>query len=113
MRTTRAAAAATLISALLIGCSKTPETRGADAQPAVPAQAVPGTQAGGSGDTSVPPVAAVMVPPDAKPAEAASAGRTNSAMSPREESTAMPLPGQNNDHSAPLSTAKPAASSPR
>ena len=35
------------------------------------------------------------------------AGRANKTMSRAEESTAMPLPGQNNDHSAPLPPAKP------
>ena len=38
------------------------------------------------------------------------AGRANKTMSRAEESTAMPLPGQNNDHSAPLPPAKPASS---
>jgi hypothetical protein len=54
-----------------------------------------------------------MLPAEAKPAEPASAGRGNAAMSPAQESTAMPLPGQNNDHSAPLSSSQPAASASR
>ncbi len=37
-------------------------------------------------------------------------GRSNRTMSAAQESTAMPMPGQNNDHSAPLTPAKPASS---
>ena len=40
------------------------------------------------------------------------AGRSNSAMSRAQESTAMPLPGQNNDHSAALNLPKVPASGP-
>lgn len=40
------------------------------------------------------------------------AGRSNSAMSRTQESTAMPMPGQNNDHSAALTPPKAAASDP-
>lgn len=36
--------------------------------------------------------------------------RSNRTMSAAQESTAMPIPGQNNDHSAPLIPAKPASS---
>jgi hypothetical protein len=35
--------------------------------------------------------------------------RSNAAMTPAQEFAAMPLPGQTNDHSAPLSTGKPAS----
>jgi hypothetical protein len=40
------------------------------------------------------------------------AGRSNSAMSRAQESSAMPMPGQNNDHSAPVNPPKP-SSAPR
>lgn len=37
-------------------------------------------------------------------------GPTDGTRVPSKESTSMPMPGQNNDHSAPLSSAKPASS---
>jgi hypothetical protein len=37
-------------------------------------------------------------------------GRSNDTISAAQESTAMPMPGQNNDHSAPLGPAKRATS---
>jgi hypothetical protein len=40
------------------------------------------------------------------------AGRSNTEMSRTQESTAMPLPGQNNDHSAAITLPKQAAKSP-
>ena len=40
------------------------------------------------------------------------AGRSNNAMSRAQESTAMPMPGQNNDHSAALNQPKVPASGP-
>lgn len=40
------------------------------------------------------------------------AGRSNNAMSRTQESTAMPMPGQNNDHSAALTPPKATASDP-
>jgi hypothetical protein len=40
----------------------------------------------------------------------ATAGRTNGTMTRAEESSAMPMPGQNNDHSAPIGPAKRASS---
>jgi hypothetical protein len=36
-------------------------------------------------------------------------GRSNNTMSATQESTAMPMPGQNNDHSAPLGPARRAS----
>ena len=97
--------------ALLGGCQKTPAEiaaatlrYGAGAPAPGAAQAVPGTLAGSAANTSVPPANTVMAPATAQPAEPASAGRTNTGMTRAQESSAMPLPGQNNDHSAPLST---------
>jgi hypothetical protein len=55
----------------------------------------------------VPAADAVVTPATATKADAP-AGRTNSSMTREQESSKMPLPGQNNDHSAPLSPAKPA-----
>jgi hypothetical protein len=103
-------------AALLGGCQKTPTELeaaalrdGAGATAPRSAQAVPGTQAGSAANTSVPPANTVMAPATVQPAEPASAGRTNTSMTRAQESSAMPIPGQNNDHSAPLSsTTRPA-----
>lgn len=66
--------------------------------------------AAGVTDTSVPSAGSVLTP--AIPAKAdPAAGRSNNSMSRTQESSAMPLPGQNNDHSAPLTPA-PRASAP-
>lgn len=60
-------------------------------------------------DASVPSAASVMAPATQASAADASTGRANKSMSRAEESTAMPLPGQNNDHSAPLPPARRAS----
>lgn len=63
------------------------------------------------GDSSVPSATSVMTP--AKAAEpAASAARTNDGLTRAQQSIAMPMAGQNNDHSAPLAAGK-GASSPK
>jgi hypothetical protein len=73
----------------------------------VPAEvAVP---SGSAASTSVPDAASVFTPAAETKTDPA-AGRSNNTMSRTEESTAMPLPGQNNDHSAPLPPAKRASS---
>lgn len=77
-----------------------PATAAVDTQPAAAASS--------SVDPSVPPVATVMSPPNETKVDP-TAGRTNKAMTGVQESTAMPMPGQNNDHSAPLSPAKGAS----
>ena len=55
----------------------------------------------GSG-TSVPTAASVFPPAAQSPSPAAASVRTNKTMTRSEEATAMPMPGQNNDHSAPV-----------
>lgn len=60
-------------------------------------------------DTSVPAAASVFGATSAASASAAGA-RLNQSMSRAQESAAMPMPGQNNDHSAPLGPPKPASS---
>jgi len=91
---------------LLAGCDP---RRSDPPKPAVmPSQGVGSISPAAGGDTSVPPAASVVgVSPPAVPA--APPGRTNSTMTRAEETGAMPLPGQNNDHSAPLAVPKPAA----
>jgi hypothetical protein len=60
-------------------------------------------------DTSVPSADSVFAPL----AEAAKidspGGRTNASLTDAQETRAMPMPGQANDHSAPLAPAKPAS----
>lgn len=77
-----------------------PRAESAAAEVVTPAPAVP---------TSVPPADSVMAPARDVPPPDATAGRSNSTMSRAEESTAMPMPGQNNDHSAPVVPAKRAS----
>ena len=95
----RAAAAASFVVMALAGCGKAP------AGPTMPAPV-----AASAGDTSVPDAASVFAPASASASSAdASAGRSNRPMSGAQESAAMPMPGQNNDHSAPLGPARPAS----
>ena len=62
-------------------------------------------------DASVPSAASVMAPAMQASAADAATGRDNKTMSRAEESTAMPMAGQNNDHSAPLPPARRASGS--
>lgn len=59
-------------------------------------------------DASVPAAASVLTPATAAP-QPASAGRTNDELTRAQESTAMPMAGQNNDHSAPLAAGRGAS----
>ena len=99
-------AALVMTALVLSACNKKPS------QPPVPVLApaqsptVPTTA--GAADTSVPEAGAVLAPATAVKADPA-AGRSNSTMTRTQESRAMPLPGQNNDHSAPLTPANPAS----
>lgn len=74
----------------------------------LPAESAMAPASGAS--TSVPAAASVFTPGMANKVEPATT-RSNKTMSRAEESTAMPLPGQNNDHSAPLPPAKRASGS--
>ena len=73
---------------------------------------------GAAGDASVPPAEDVFSKsqsgsqsaPGATPAPAPASTRSNSKMSRAEESAAMPMAGQNNDHSAPTAASAPASS---
>jgi hypothetical protein len=114
MLTPRAAAAVCLLAAGLIGCQKTPDaTRppAPDTAASSSAQTFPGTQSDSPTTTSVPPADAGVAPATTKASEPGASGRTNTNMTRAQESSAMPMPGQNNDHSAPLS--KPASSAQR
>ena len=73
---------------------------------------------GAAGDPSVPPAESVFPrsqggsqdAPGANPAPAPAPTRSNSKMSRAEESAAMPMAGQNSDHSAPTAASAPASS---
>ena len=98
----RTATALGLIALALSACHKP-----APVSPAPTVMAVPngsGAAPVNSAGTSVPPADSVLTPAAAAKADPA-AGRTNSSMTRAQESSAMPLPGQNNDHSAPLTPA--------
>jgi|GEM_PF-1634506 len=101
---------------LLAACDQEPpaplNTRaGAGASGSVPTQ-------GTAGDTSVPRAESVFsttqvgvtAAAGTPPASAAAPTRSNSKMSRAEESAAMPMAGQNNDHSAPAAASAPAGS---
>lgn len=59
-------------------------------------------------DPSVPPAETVRAPAEAASADP-TAARSNTPLSAAQESAAMPLPGQNNDHSAPAAPAERAS----
>ncbi|WP_338412874.1 hypothetical protein [uncultured Sphaerotilus sp.] len=107
-RPSRALQVAAVIATALVlsACNKKPSQ---PPSPVVaPAQNPSVPTSSGAADPSVPEAGSVLTP--AVPAKAdPAAGRSNSAMSRTQESSAMPLPGQNNDHSAPLTPAKPAS----
>lgn len=105
MRTSITAVFACAAASLLVACSKASPEPGPDL---AHLPKVPGTQAGGVSDSSVPKADTVISPVPATQADPAAA-RANRTMSPAQESSAMPMPGQNNDHSAPLTPAGPAS----
>jgi hypothetical protein len=97
---------------LLGACSPAPTPdRTARIAPPLPevAPVVGAASAASSADTSLPDAASVVAPAVATKPDPAAAGRTNTTMSRDQESSAMPLPGQNNDHSAPLPPARRAS----
>jgi hypothetical protein len=90
----------------LTACDKTPT---AQPTPIVnqPVPAESGATAGSGANTSVPPAESVFPPANAAQAEPV-LKETDGTRKPAQEPEAMPvlkpMPGQNNDHSAPLST---------
>lgn len=100
----------TTLCACVLGlgaCDKTPTP---PSTPMVnkPAATESGPTTGSVGSTSVPSAESVLAPATATKTDPA-LGRSNTPMTTAQESTAMPLPGQNNDHSAPLAPAKRAS----
>lgn len=103
----RHAVALAVMSVALCACSKAAPDPAAATTGPVQAGTAPATA--GGGDTSVPDASSVLRPADAARPDAAAAGRANGAMTRGQESSAMPMPGQNNDHSAPLPPARRAS----
>ncbi len=98
-----------LVLTLLLGaCDKAPSNPPSPMTAPAQADSAPATD--GGRDPSVPDASSVLTPAPAPKADAA-AGRTNRTMTPAQESGAMPLPGQNNDHSAPQAPARRASGS--
>lgn len=62
-----------------------------------------------SRDGSVPAASVVLAGQPGGPQNAASGARTSAALTGAQESTAMPMAGQNNDHGAPLPPARAAS----
>ena len=104
----------------LLACSeRAPEARAPVPAPADVVVVTPATQANpvtpvlpveSAASTSVPDAATALGTTNESRVNPV-AGRSNKTMSRAEESTAMPMPGQNNDHSAPLPPAKRASGS--
>ena len=88
-------------------CDKTPPMPPAPVV-STPAPTESGVTTGSAGNTSVPAAEAVLLPANAAQT-ASAAGRSNSGLTNAQESTAMPMPGQVNDHSAPVVPGKGAS----
>ena len=100
-------AALCVVAATLAGCDRPASDPSMPPLDPARIEAVPITS--GTSGTSVP--AADTVPaPDVTSQPDPKAGRSNAGLSTAQESGAMPLPGQNNDHSAPLPAPKGASS---
>ena len=99
-----AAAAALLATA----CGKGPPSVAAPGS-AVESQADAARVPSPVADPSVPAASAVLQAPAGATRTAAPGVRSNDAMSAAQESSAMPMAGHANDHSAPQAPAKPAS----
>ncbi|MCV2356492.1 hypothetical protein LNV09_20315 [Paucibacter sp. B2R-40] len=102
-----------LVALTLSACDKAPPNPIWPPEPKVrPVTGELAAQVASAPQTSVPSVpsaATVLATPATATKVDPTAGRSNSAMSRAQESSAMPMPGQNNDHSAPLTPTKPAS----
>ena len=104
MRTQATLAAIGLSALLMSACN-----RGPAVPPVEPVKAATGTSPAPTANTSVPSADAVLAPANGAPKADATAGRSTARMSEAQESSAMPMPGQANDHSAPVVAAKRAS----
>ena len=96
-----------VVSLGLLACSKPPPE--VPVPVPVPAEVVVVMPSDTAASTSVPDAATALGTSNAGK-QVPVTGRTNKAMSRADESSAMPMPGQNNDHSAPLPPARRASS---
>lgn len=95
------------LCACVVGLSACDKTTPAPPQPVVdlPAPTDSGASAGAVAVTPVPPAESVFPPGTPTRADPALA-KTDGTRKPPQESTGTLMPGQNNDHSAPLSPAR-------
>lgn len=102
MRTHASTLVALCLAALLLNaCDKTPIGPTVPKVEAIQAEPDAAKRSPVEG-TTVPAADSVVDPANQTPKAGASPGRSNSAMTQAQESSAMPVTGQNNDHSAPL-----------
>lgn len=97
-----------LCALLLVACER--HAPDAAAVPVVPAGTTVGAAPASAADTSVPAADSVLNPAPGASQPGTATLRSNKRMSAAEESSAMPMAGQANDHSAPLATDKRASS---
>lgn len=108
MRTLLTLSALSLSSLMLLtACDKKPS--GPPVPVVEPVKVQAGTTPSTATDTSVPAADSVLAPGNETPKPNAAAGRSNAKMTPAQESSAMPMVGQNNDDSAPLAVPKRAS----
>lgn len=106
MRTPVTAAALGLTALLLVACDKRPGDPLMPPPATVSTSTSTGSAASPAADPSLPTAASVIAPAaEGTAAPAPSTGRTNAGLTNSQESSAMPMAGQNNDHSAPLAPA--------
>lgn len=108
MRTPVTATLLSLVALFLAGCGKSGD--GATAPPSEVATKAPTSALSIPTDPSMPsPASAASSASTGVPAPIREAGRTNATLTRSQEAGAMPVAGQNNDHSAPLASAAPAS----
>ena len=90
----------------LAACDQRPDPATSRAEPAATGVATPSPTLP---DPSVPAAASVLKAPAAATTPGVPGTRTNATLSDAQESNAMPMAGQANDHSAPLAPAKAAS----
>ncbi|MDP1899678.1 MAG: hypothetical protein Q8K96_04410 [Rubrivivax sp.] len=98
-----------LSSLLLAACDKERSQATVPLAEPVPVPVQAATTPSTAASTSVPTADSVLAPANETPKAGTEAGRSNAKMTRAEESSAMPMVGQNNDHSAPLAAAKRAS----
>jgi hypothetical protein len=100
------------LAALLLGACdrRNAETTAPPVVQQAPARAETSQTPSANPGTSVPAADSVLTPAPGASQPGTAAVRSNSGMTAAQESSAMPMAGQNNDHSAPVATGKRASS---